>query len=682
MTRLQIASYRMPAASLGPENPLPPLCPPRTSSEGVRFHESVPEADRTYVGYGAVGGCLPHRLQDVYDRVRRPRAFRAAVLENDFLRATFLLELGGRLWSLLHKPSQRELLYVNPVFQPANLAVRDAWFSGGVEWNIGVIGHTPYTCSPLFAARVRGDDGSPVLRLYEWDRLRGTPYQIDAYLPNGSPFLFVRVRIINPHTHEVPMYWWSNMAVPESPDVRVVVPADRAYHFGYRGDMRLVPIPICDGIDVTYATNVPTSADYFYRISEGRRPWIAALDKQGRGLFQASTSRLIGRKLFVWGMGPGGRRWPEFLAVPDRPYIEIQAGLARTQLECLPMPARTEWSWLETYGRMEADPRAVHGSDWAEAQQAVESRLNTMLPQGRLEDELKRTQDMANRPPEEILQPGSGWGALERRRRERAGEPPFCGKALVFSDASLGADQIPWVALLERGELPVGQPSDVPGAWMVQSEWRDLLEASVRQGRGAHWLAWLHLGVMYYHDGQVEAARRAWTQSLEQAPSAWARRNLAVLAKHEGRLAEAADLFLDAHRMRSDLTPLAIECGQALLDAGRSREFVAWLDTLSPDVRRNDRVRVLEARAALEIGDLDKVERILADTMELANLREGEAVLSDLWFAVKERRLAARENVPIDAKLRERVRREFPPPAWIDFRMSTPSTGASGSQGD
>ena len=62
--------------------------------------------------------------------------FRVAVLENDHLRATFLLELGGRLWSLLHKPTGRELLSVNPVFQPANLAIRNAWFSGGVEWNI------------------------------------------------------------------------------------------------------------------------------------------------------------------------------------------------------------------------------------------------------------------------------------------------------------------------------------------------------------------------------------------------------------------------------------------------------------------------------------------------------------------------------------------------------------------
>ena len=95
--------------------------------------------------------------------------YKRQVLENDILRATFLLELGGRLWSLLHKPSGRELLAVNPVFQAANLAIRNAWFSGGVEWNIGFVGHSPFTCSPLFAARVEGPGGAPVLRLYEYE---------------------------------------------------------------------------------------------------------------------------------------------------------------------------------------------------------------------------------------------------------------------------------------------------------------------------------------------------------------------------------------------------------------------------------------------------------------------------------------------------------------------------------
>ena len=168
MSELRFETLRMPGADVGPENPLPPL------SRGGNRH-----MDRTkYVGfademleqmaYGHPDNYLPYTMQDRYGRQLRDRDFHVAVLQNDTLKATFLLELGGRLRSLIHKPTGRELLEANPIFQPANLAVRNAWFSGGVEWNIGMLGHFPLTCAPLFAGRVTTPDGTPVLRM--WDR--------------------------------------------------------------------------------------------------------------------------------------------------------------------------------------------------------------------------------------------------------------------------------------------------------------------------------------------------------------------------------------------------------------------------------------------------------------------------------------------------------------------------------
>ncbi|MCX5662481.1 MAG: DUF5107 domain-containing protein [Planctomycetota bacterium] len=680
MSQLRLETMTVPAAGLGGENPLPPLVAIAEPNVKYEADPSIPDEDRCRLGFGVRAPILPYRLQDGYDRRRRPRALRVAVLENEFLRATFAPELGGRLWSLFHKPTQRELLSVNPVFQPANLAIRDAWFSGGVEWNMSMVGHHPFTCSPLFAGRLRDPRGHDILRFYEWERGRGLLFQIDASLPPGSRFLLVRVRLVNPNNVEIPTYWWSNIAVPEAPGHRVLVPADWAVSFSYTGPLSRIPIPVPDRgndlRDVTYPTNLPSARDFFFRIADGRRAWVASLDAQGRGLIQASTDRLKGRKLFVWGMSPGGRTWQTFLAEPGTAYIEIQAGLGRTQTECVPMPARADWSWLEAYGLMEADAAAAHGSDWSRATGDVEARLEAQLSRAWMDAELERTADLADQPPEELFQHGSGWGALEERRRERAGEPRMARASTPFPASGLGPEQEPWVALLERGRLPAGDPARPPVSWMIQETWRELLETSVKQpsnGSSADdsgYLAWLHLGVMHFTAHRLDEARSAWERSFALLPSAWALRCLAVLARHEKRLDEAAALLTRACAMLPDQLHLALECANALHEAGRPADLARFFAGLPEPIRANDRMLLQALWAWLQTSDLDSARRTLEGDLEIVGLREGETSITELWFSYHEQRLARAEGVAIDDALRKRVRRECPAPAKYDFRMA------------
>jgi tetratricopeptide (TPR) repeat protein len=668
VSELRIETWSMPGADLGPDNPLPPLRITRDLHSVDPGAVGIPDDMLRNMAYGHVATILPYTMQDGYNRQRVRRDFRVAVLENELLRATFLLELGGRLCSLFHKPSGRELLSVNPVFQPANLAIRNAWFSGGVEWNIGMIGHSPLTCSPVFASRVERADGTPVLRLYEWERIRRVPFQIDACLPPGAPMLLVLVRIINPHDHDIPMYWWSNMAVPETPDTRVIAPADSAYSYGYKEDgLRVIPVPHHAGQDITYPTRSQRAIDYFFHVPDERRPWITALDGQGRGLIQVSTPRLKGRKLFLWGTGTGGRNWQEWLSEPGHPYIEIQAGLARTQLEHLPMPAQTEWAWLEGYGLMEADPARTHGQDWRAAQRQVEDRLEQIAPRAEFEAAFNSARAYADHPPQELLHRGSGWGALERLRRERAGEPPFCSAGLVFDAESLGEPQAPWLHLLRNARFPDRDPESDPGGYMVQPEWQRLLEASLDNASG--WLPWLHLGVMRRYAGDQEGARRAWEQSLERQRSAWALRNLAVLALENRQFDDAIRLYAEAHGLLPSLRPLTIELGQALLMADRPQDWLDIADGLAEPDQSSGRIRLLEAQAALAQQDFDRAERILSAPLVVDDMREGELSLAQLWFDLHARRLSAIEGVPIDDALRARARREFPLPKALDFRM-------------
>lgn len=667
MSELRVQTWSMPAADLGPANPLPPLLSERELHVTESVDPAVPAEMLQNTAYGHLPNILPYSMQDGYSRERHAREFRVAVLENDILRATFLLEFGGRLWSLFQKPSQRELLSVNPVFQTANLALRNAWFSGGVEWNIGTIGHSPFTCSPLFAARVNGPDKTPVLRMYEWERIRQVPFQIDAYLPDGSPVLFVRVSLRNPHAYNVPMYWWSNIAVPERPSTRVIVPASSAYRFTY-DRLKVVPVPYMEKNDISYPVNIRHSSDFFFHIPEGQRPWITALDAYGKGLVQVSTGRLKGRKLFVWGMASGGRHWQEFLSMPGQAYIEIQAGLARTQLEHVPMPAKTEWAWLEAYGLLEADSSAVHGLDWERATVSTDASIEKLIPRATLEAEFERGASFASQPPAEILQRGSGWGALERLRQETAGEPPFYSTGLVFDDQSLGTEQAPWADLLHKGKFPLPSPDSEPNGTIVQREWSNLLEHV--EGIDENWLALLHLGTMKYYLGDRVGARRYWKRSLSLENTPWALRNLAILDRDENKLGAAAKKYIAACRIMPSLLPLVLECGQFLIEAGFARQ---WLDLFSgfPDrIRDNARTQLLEAQAALIVGNLATVEDFFSRHPTIVDIREGEVSLAKLWFNYHAQCLSTAENIPIGEKLMARVRQEFPLPGHFDFRMA------------
>jgi hypothetical protein len=660
LSELSIQDVERSGANLGAENPLPALRAPGLSATPVKSDESVPPEARKYLGYGCDTGVLPYSIQDGYDRDVRSRKFRVAILENDILRAMFLLDLGGRMWSLIHKPTNRELLFRNPVFQPANLAIRNAWFSGGVEWNIGLHGHTPLTCSPMFAGRVDGPNGEPILRMWEWERIRRTPYQMDFWLPNDSPWLFVRMRIVNPHDESIPMYWWSNIAVPETPDARVIAPADHAYNFGYTGAMTRLAVP--GEHDNTYPVHARGSSDFFYDIPRQQMPWITALDQNGSGLIQASSSNLRGRKLFLWGMGPGGRRWQEFLNTPDHNYVEIQAGLAQTQYECIPMPAKTEWSWIESYGLLQADAQHVHARDWKLARDEVEAHLAPL--RNNLPHRNAALCAVQDQPPAEIVHRGSGWGAVERKR-----DATF-PSGMPFDDASLGSEQTPWLHLLEKCVLPETDPQHAPGAWMTDRGWRQLLEDSLARPGADHWLSRLHLGVMYYEAGDASSAGKHWHASRNAKPNAWATRNLAVLASHRGDAALAANLWREAFALKPDLLPLAIECAEGLLQATLSTEGLMLIESLPTTMRNNGRIRMIEARAAVATDDLDRAEKILTGDLVVPDLREGEVGLTDNWYALQEKKLARSRNVPVTDAIRGEARKRFPPPKHLDFRMA------------
>lgn len=653
MTTLKEGFITLPSADFNGESTLPSIA--GVSNVQQMAKSALDEDDELFVGYGFLPSIFPYRMQDLYNRAQNPRRFQCITLENDYLIARFLPELGGRLYSLFDKKAGRELLYCNPIIRPCNLAVRNAWLAGGVEFNMGMVGHHPYTCSPIFAAKTSLSDGTPVLRMYEFERIRACVYQMDFFLPEGSPLLYVRVRIVNPNRATVPMYWWSNIAVPEGKDCRNVIDATKSYN-NSGGCVGKNEVPIRDGIDITYPTNNPIAVDYFWNIPPEKRKFTAHLDGNGYGLVQTSTARQQGRKLFVWGQGAGGDRWQQFLTADglDGRYVEIQAGIAHTQYECLPMPPLTAWEWLEGYGAMNADPTRVHG-DWAEARAEVAERLNEIASAESLETLLRATHSDATSKAGELICRGGGWGALENLRREADGESIMCPH-LDFGD--IEAPQKPWADLLKNGSFGDYNDQVAPISWMLQNEWTKKIEASDKND-----YAYIQLAAIYFARQEFEKSRVACEKALAIRDSAAVRYILSQILRVEEKIFDAANEAYAACRLSGYDLSFARQSAKMLYSADNYTSIIELYNDCSPAVKEDGRMRMFYSLAMLKLGDLEAAEAEFWRNggISVTDIREGEVSITDLYLDLAESK-ANKDGIPFD-------REDCDVPVRFDFRM-------------
>jgi Domain of unknown function (DUF5107) len=613
-------SLQLLAAELGPESPLPPftglqkLPDPSTSPD-------LPPDMRERIAYGRLANPLPYALQNDYRRDLRHQEISAIRLTNGRLEALILPGRGGRVWSLRDVAADRDLVFTNPRLRFANLALTNAWFAGGIEWNLGSTGHTATTCRPVFAGSVASNRGA-ALRIWEWERTRDLVFSVDLLMPADRPLLLAFVRIRNPDPEPKPLYWWTNIAAPEELGVRVLAPSARAWRTGYDGSIAEIDMPFADdpATDVSYPLSAERAADYFFQVPSGRRPWIAAVQADGQGLMQTSTAELGGRKLFCWGTAGGGRHWQEWLCGLGSRYLEIQAGLATTQLEHLRLEASAEISWAEAYAPIEASPGAVHGS-WPDALTDVTELVTRAVPAEEL-DEWHRwwRAEMADRAPQQMAA-GSGAGEAELVVR---GEDPEGLLGTPFGQPlSDGFRHL--VALARTGEVDqdaVGTDVLVPP---ISDRWGAVFDRS-----SGGWWGQLMKAIRCHARGDLEETRLGYLRSDQLRSTPWAARGLALLASARGDPVAAAELYAKAVAQAPNCLPLLVEATDQLLAAGRPAACVAMIDAAPEQIALHGRVGLQRARALLDDGQTDAARALLEAGIEVPDLREGET-LGALW---------------------------------------------------
>lgn len=662
-------------------NPMPVFRAP--SGPAVESDGTLGEEELYLLGDYAGYRALPYKIQDRYDRDLKTVQLKTAVLENDLMRAEFLPEQGGRLYSLINKETGNDVFFKNPVYRLSNLAILDAWFSGGVEWNIGQFGHTFSTNSPVFFARVR--EGSyEFLRMYDYERCKKVFYQIDFHLPQGSRVLYAYVRIINDDNYKKPMYWWTNAALPEKNNIRVFSGTDEVMYLNtettpegrkqiFAGHARLPVLPALPDADSSYPLNSDYSNEFFFQNSKREATtWSAAAYNDGTLYFNRATQPLRFHKMFCWGSHRGGRKWCEYLSLPGKAgeYIELQAGLAPSQLNGMDIEAGSAISFTQAFGETVCgDRNELYDTDWRKSRDYAEAQIAAAFPADDLLDSQVRFEKLAGHEITEILSMGTGWGALEQMRREKCGEKAI-PSGLLFPEASVGREQYCWHALLNNGIFPDADAYSIPSSWMIDEKWMALLENSIRLPYGDNAMARLHLGVMKYEALDFDGAISEWEKSLAKKETAWSFRNLAVSESCKGNSTKASAYMQAAVNLENNSIDIAFteEYFDLLGETGEYRTIWEKYSEL-PDERKQDECILMKTgRAAFELGEYAFVEKLLS--RDFTHIREGDNLLVDLWFRYETQKEAVKRGILVTDELYKEIRADRLPPANIDFRMA------------
>ncbi|MFA6890528.1 MAG: DUF5107 domain-containing protein [Sphaerochaetaceae bacterium] len=634
-------------------NPLPLFCE-KEHEAVVELYPEVPAEYRTNLRFGCGRKILPYLLQDRYDRNRVWTPLKTIVLENNHLRATFLPSLGGRLISLYDKNGKRELLYDNRNIQIADPANRNAWFVGGIEWNVGRYGHFFSTCSDVYFAKVSGDH----IRMYDYERGEGVWWRIDFFLSEGDRMLSAVVTIDNKKKTRQSLYYWTNIAVEQTEKTRVFASSTHALYldakahgkqaFGY---MNGPDSPLLPGIDVSYPANWPFSEQYFFTCNHDPMPWEVVVQDDGCGLMEASSPFLGYRKMFCWGTGKSGRNWQRFLA-PERDgsYVEIQAGLAPTQFHDKFIEAESSVRWLQMFGPVAIGRRMAN---YTEERNDVTQAVETLLDAKRIVREEKRRSKELDEPETQMLHYGNGWAYLEKTVCK---EEPDVVYRVRREDVPSSLS--PWLRLAEEGKAPAYDPLRLPP--VIGQPWMELLKRS--EGEPMSLSYWG--GIMLAETGKDAEALELFQLVHKHMHDAYSARNIARILLREGKKVEALLWYQAATYSNGygDDPAITEEYVALLLETKEWTTAHAILSVLPAKLATN-RIRMQKAVLASHERNSSLLVRLIAEGFP--NIREGENLYKELWISLLYMRVA-----PHERRTTERTRQllaEHPLPDSLSF---------------
>jgi tetratricopeptide (TPR) repeat protein len=332
--------------------------------EPVRIRSYMPAAPdpnplflEKRVYQGSSGRVYPLPVIDRVDTEPRVHEWKAAHIENEFIRLMIMPEIGGRIQVGLDKVNGYDFFYRQNVIKPALVGLAGPWISGGVEFNWPQH-HRPATFMPVELTIERDPDGSATIWCSDHDPMLRMKGMHGVCLRPGKACVEVRVRLYNRTEDTQTFLWWSNVATrvheryqsffPK--DVRFVAdhakravtefPCSKGLYYGIDYGRRAVDgVPekekparfLPDGSypanDLSWYANIPVPTSYMIANSKG--DFAGGYDHAAEaGMVHVANHHISpGKKQWTWGNHEFGYAWDRSLTDSDGPYVELMAGV-------------------------------------------------------------------------------------------------------------------------------------------------------------------------------------------------------------------------------------------------------------------------------------------------------------------------------------------------------------------
>ena len=262
------------------------------------------------------------------------RTWKVVVLENEKISVTILPEIGGKIWGARDKRTGRDFIYHNHVVKFRNISQRGPWCSGGIEFNFGVIGHGPWTATPVSYFTRTNDDGSVSCFVSELELVTRATWQVEVNLKPGAEGFTTRTVWFNGSGLEMPYYQWMNAAFPLDRDPTFEYPGTA--WIGHDGSSHPWPFDR-DGHELKRFSGNAFGGPKSEHVVQGDNGfygiwWPEKDGWEGLGVVHSNhVTQKYGRKVWLWALSRAGAIWEDLLTDSDGQYTELQSGRAFNQ---------------------------------------------------------------------------------------------------------------------------------------------------------------------------------------------------------------------------------------------------------------------------------------------------------------------------------------------------------------